>query len=431
MGAKSRVLFLQSSSDYWSVTMIHHLLMRYLDRERFEVHVACHPGSGGAGSAALNALETIPELHIRRTNFGPAITHQPKRAIAALLLKTGLPAIVSPAQLVWYVRQHHIDIIHAAQMPRDALWGLGLAKLTGAKCLLHLHMKFGPWMGPLVPWAMRHADGIITCSRFTAQSAITLGGCAPDKVYPVLNSLDAIHWDADADGSCIRQEFGIPPDVPLLASIAYQAPRKGGEALLKALSLLKQQGARFKLLLVGEGIPLDTRGQRRYTDTLQTLSCVLGLSEDIIFTGRRADVQRILAACDLYTMPSTDEPAAVVFLEAMAMKKPVVALENGGTPELVAQGKAGLLAPPEDIPRLAEHIHTLLTNAVLRRQMGAYGRWRVERDFNPQRMAREVEYVYQRLLGKQTAGSGSVPMPDSTPATARFHAAEEEGVPSA
>lgn len=410
MGAKTRVLFLQSSTDFWSVTAMHALLMRHLDRDRIDVHVAYNAGSDGGPSAALEAIEAIPDVHLRPTNFGPSVYDKPKSALAKTLLTTGLPAIASPAALAWYAKKHHIDLIYATQLPRDALWGVALAKLTGAKSIIHLHMKFGPWMGPLVPWALRHADGIITCSRFAAHSAISVGGCAPEKVHAVLNSLDTSRWDATTDGGGIRREFGIPPDAPLLASIAFQAPRKGGEQLLKALALLKRQIPHFRLLMVGDGIPLGQTGLRRYTDTLKALTRDLGLTENVIFTGYRSDVQQILAACDLYAMPSNDEPFGLVFLEAMAMRKPVVALANGGTPEIVEHGKAGLLAPPTDIPCLAEHLRTLLSDPELCRQMGAYGRRRVEQDFNPRRMAREVEHVCRQVLAKQ-----AVPTRDRTP----------------
>jgi glycosyltransferase involved in cell wall biosynthesis len=403
MGAKTRVLFLQSSSDFWSVTAMHTLLMRYLDRDQIDVHVACNPGSHTERSAALSAIQAIPDTHLRPTNFGPSIYHKRKSALAKTLLTTGLPAIASPASLVGYVKRQGIDLVYAAQMPRDALWGVALAKLTGIKSIIHLHMKFGPWLGSLVPWAMRHADGIIACSRFTAQSAIHAGGYPPEKVYPVLNSLDIGCWDPATDGKCIRQEFAIPPEAPLLASIAFQAPRKGGEQLLKALALLKRDIPRFKLLMVGDSIPLDQSGQRRYTDTLKALTRDLGLTENVIFTNYRSDVRQILAACDLYAMPSDEEPFGLVFLEAMAMKKPVVAIANGGTPEIVEHGKAGLLAPPGDIPCLAGHLRVLLSNPELRHQMGAYGRCRVEQDFHPHRMAQEVEHICQQVLGKQTA----------------------------
>jgi glycosyltransferase involved in cell wall biosynthesis len=285
-------------------------------------------------------------------------------------------------------------------MPRDAICGLALARLTGAKCIIHTHMKFGPWLGAFVPWVMKRADGIIACSRFVANSTIAAGGCASGKVHPILNSLDASLWDAETDGSKVRQEFGIAPDMPLLASIAFQAPRKGTEHLLRALALLQRRLSAFKLLVVGESIPW---GQRRYADHLRALTSELGLTEHVIFTGHRADVRQILAACDLYTMPSDGEPCAVVFLEAMAMKKPIVALANGGTPEIVEHGTVGLLAPPGDIPRLAEHIQTLIGDPALRQRMGACGRQRVEQSFNPQVMAKQVEQVYQRVLHKQSS----------------------------
>lgn len=402
MGTRTQVLFLQTSGDYWSVTMTHCLLMQYYDRERFEVHVACHPGSRAEPSASLKAIETIPDIHLHRTNFGPTFYNTSKKERASLLLKEGFPTIISQADLAWYASRHAVDIIHAAQMPCDALCGLALARLTGAKCIVHMHMKFGPWLGAFVPWVMKRADGVIACSRFAAHSTITAGGCASEKVYPVLNGLDASLWNADMDGSKVRQEFGIAPDVPLLASIAFQAPRKGTEQLLRALALLKRRLPDFKLLVVGESIPWGACGQRRYADHLQALTGELGLTEHVIFTGYRADVQDILAACDLYTMPSDDEPFGVVFLEAMAMRKPVVALANGGTPEVVEHGRSGLLAPPGDTARLAEHILTLTSDPALRQRMGACGRQRVEQCFNPRLMAKQVEHVYQRVLRKQS-----------------------------
>ena len=112
----------------------------------------------------------------------------------------------------------------------------------------------------------------------------------------------------------------------------------------------------------------------------------------------RRDAARILAASDLFTMPSFEEPFGVVFLEAMAMRKAVIAIDNGGTPEVVTHGKAGLLSPPWDVPRLADNISQLLRDPVLRRQMGEFGRSRVLEFFNPQRMARETGEVYERVL---------------------------------
>ena len=70
----------------------------------------------------------------------------------------------------------------------------------------------------------------------------------------------------------------------------------------------------------------------------------LGIEKNVIFTGPRSDIAELLAACDVFALPSFEEPFGLVFAEAMAMKRPVVALANGGTPEVVEHGKCGLLS---------------------------------------------------------------------------------------
>ena len=106
----------------------------------------------------------------------------------------------------------------------------------------------------------------------------------------------------------------------------------------------------------------------------------------------------LLAACDVFSLPSFEEPFGLVFAEAMAMKRPVVALTNGGTPEVVEHGKCGLLSPPGDIDALAANLLRLLDDTALRTQFGEYGRSRVEQHFTPQRMASDFAALYARIL---------------------------------
>jgi len=119
----------------------------------------------------------------------------------------------------------------------------------------------------------------------------------------------------------------------------------------------------------------------------------------VLFTGPRSDIPRIMAACDVFTLPSFEEPFGLVFLEAMAMQRPVAALENGGTPEVVEHGRSGLLSAPYDIEAYAKNVVKLLENPELREQMGAYGRARVVDCFNVERMARDAGTAYRAILG--------------------------------
>jgi glycosyltransferase involved in cell wall biosynthesis len=84
----------------------------------------------------------------------------------------------------------------------------------------------------------------------------------------------------------------------------------------------------------------------------------------------------------------------------MAMKKAVIALDDGGTREVVEDGKSGLLSPPQDIEQLAENILTLVNNPARCKQMGEYGRKRVEDYSNSRRLADDVERVYRSVLGE-------------------------------
>jgi glycosyltransferase involved in cell wall biosynthesis len=124
----------------------------------------------------------------------------------------------------------------------------------------------------------------------------------------------------------------------------------------------------------------------------------LGVGENVVFTGQRSDVALLLAACDVFSLPSLEEPFGLVFAEAMAMKRPVVALKSGGTPEVVEHGKCGLLSPPGDIDALAANLLRLLGDPALRIQFGEHGRSRVEEHFTPQRMASDFAALYARML---------------------------------
>src|SRR5262249_54973994 len=96
-------------------------------------------------------------------------------------------------------------------------------------------------------------------------------------------------------------------------------------------------------------------------------------------------------------LPSFEEPFGLVFAEAMAMKRPVVGIANGGTPEVVEHGRSGLLSAPGDIAGLSDNLSLLLRDQDMRVRFGSYGRARVEARFNPQRMADDFADLYARL----------------------------------
>ena len=123
-------------------------------------------------------------------------------------------------------------------------------------------------------------------------------------MHYVLNSIHVSDWNYGTDGSARSGwEFGVAPDVPLLTIIARTIPLKGHEQLLKAVAMVKAKVPCFKVLIVGDDDAGCLPKGYSYLAELKKLTHELGLSEHVIFSGYRADVQQILAACDLYTMP--------------------------------------------------------------------------------------------------------------------------------
>lgn len=397
------VLFMQSQAYFGSDSMIHSLIMRELDRSRFRVHVACNRGSGGRKSASLAALEQIPGLIVRPTDFGPTVNARSHGQIASDLARTGPGAVIDLAGLVRYARRNRIAIVHGTEKPRDAFYGLLLARAVGARAVTHLHVGIEDWISPLTRWAMARDDGLIAVSQFVAATAIAKGYSA-ERTSWVLNGVDASRWDPDTDGRPLRRELGLPEEIPVISIISRLFPWKGHGILLEALAKVKADGLPFKLLVAGEDDPRATPGGGSYLAQIRNQAEGLGLADDVVFTGFRRDVEALLAATDIYAMPSFEEPCAVAFLEAMAMARPVVALASGGTPQLVEHGRSGLLSAPDDIDALAANVAGLLRHPEARRRMGRAARRDVEGFFTPRRLAADVEAIYDRLLDRRPIG---------------------------
>ena len=396
---KTHVLFLHSQDQIWAPFTVHSLLMRHFDRRTLEVHAACSKGTEFEKSPTLSSLEAIPDVHVLPMHFGPSIFQKSMVKAIKSIVTLGLPMIPDMIRLILYIKRNHIDIIHALDKPRAAIYGLIMAKLTGKRLIIHAHSKFGSWIGPSIFWPMKLADGVIAVSNFVAQSAISRG-YPSKKLYTVLNGVDAGLWNFDTDPNIVRNEFNITPNTPLLAIISRIYPQKGHELLLRALAMIKSDVPDIRLLVVGDDDPdyKTLQHGRGYTDTLKDLVNELGLNEHVIFTNHRTDVQHVLAACDIFTMPSSDEACPMAILEAMAMKKPVIALDSGGMPEIVERGESGFLSAPGNIAELSENIFKLIKEPELRKRMGECGRQRVEQDFNLFRLANDVEQVYKLVL---------------------------------
>jgi glycosyltransferase involved in cell wall biosynthesis len=306
--------------------------------------------------------------------------------------------------LAAYIRHNKIQVIHSTEKPRDAFYGVLVGKLSGAKSIVHLHVKHAEWFSRSVRWALANADGVLGVSPFVAQSAVDAGVPA-EKVYHVVNGIDlkGSRWDPTIAGGPARQSLGVSPETPLIVITARLFRWKGHHVLVDALPIVKEQFPNVRLAIVGEEDVRIDAGRGSYLQELMEQVRRLDLEENVIFTGFRKDIPELLAAADVYALPTWEEPCAVAFLEAMAMAKPVVAWDSGGTGEMVVDGKTGFLVEPNSVPVLAEALIELLRDPELRRRFGCAGRRRVETRHTPQRMCEDMVEVYRAVLGEAPA----------------------------
>lgn len=393
MSTPTHVLFIQSQEGFGADSVVHSHLMRNLDREQFVVHVACTVGSGSRVPASLAQLREIPDIRLRETQFMPGIRERGLRTV----LGTAPRALLAPLEFVrlrQYVERHRIRIIHSSERPRDAVYNVALSRVTSAKSVVHVHVKWSELYSAPAKWAVNHADAIFSISNYVTSTVVGMGR-SPDTIHTVLNCVETSRWDPTTDGSGVRRELSIAEGDFVLASVSRLFAWKGQRELLRAFAQVLETVPNVVLLIVGADAPHEGTS---FTAELEQLASELGVSDRVRFTGARSDIPEVMAACDIFTMPSFEEPFGLVFLEAMAMERPVVAIDNGGTPEVVEHGKAGLLSPPWDIERLAKNITTLLEDGELRRRYGGYGRARVLERFNAQRMTDEASQAYRSII---------------------------------
>jgi len=376
-------------ADVW----LHAQIMKELDRSRFDLHTACAVGSAEAPTPTYELLRTIPALEVHSVNFG----RESNGASAAAMVRKVVSAIGSAGSIVrlaWLIRRRGVRIIHTTDRPRDAFVSILLSRITRARTIVHVHVGYADWMSPLRKWSIRKAGVLVTVSDFVKDSLIS-SGHDPGRIHAVRNGIDIDDWPMrtpnDARRVGARREMGLSDDAPVIITVCRLFPSKGPGDLIRATATLVEDIPDVRLLLVGG------ESQPGYQAELAEMASRLGVGSNLIFAGWRSDVQRLMAAADVFAMPSIGEPFGLVYLEAMATGLPVVALDSGGTPESVEDGVTGLLSPEGDVDALTANLKLLLQSPELRVSMGLRGRECVEKYFTTERVARDIEFIYERI----------------------------------
>ena len=231
------------------------------------------------------------------------------------------------------------------------------------------------------------ANLIIAVSQRMAQTLWETGYC-PTMVTCIQNGLDIGQVRATRAADDVRRDLGVGPRSCLIGTVGRLSTVKGHAHLLRAAQRIvdRDRGARF--LVAGDG-PL--RGD------LLAQAAELQIADACLFPGARRDVYDVMAAMDLFTLPSLNEGIPMSLLEAMALGKPVVASAVGGVPEVVQHRVNGLLVAPGDDRALADACLEVMRNRELARTLGARARQTIEEAFSHERSGSALLNVYESI----------------------------------
>lgn len=227
----------------------------------------------------------------------------------------------------------------------------------------------------------------IVCVSRAVKEYLLSCGVPPHKLHVIYKGhLPEWYKTTQAD----LEAFGIPSSSRVVCANANMRPVKGIDVLINAAAELPKDGS-IHYLLIGE-----VRDKK-----IPALVRSLGLSSLIHFTGYRKDALSLMARADVVAVPSrAREGFPKALIEAMLMKRPVVASAVGGIPEMITQGEEGFLVAPEDPHALASSLQKILADPAAATRMGEKGREKVIRDFSIERTVAETADLYTNLLSR-------------------------------
>jgi glycosyltransferase involved in cell wall biosynthesis len=273
------------------------------------------------------------------------------------------------------------DVIHI-QKPYDMGPALLARRLGGARVILGCHGE-DFYRGDRALAA--RVDGAVSCSRFNAETVARRYGFTPAVVF---NGIDTALFRPLPPDPALRRELGAE-GVPLLLFVGRLQPWKGVETALRALPLLPEA----RLAVAGDG---EDRAR------LETLAAELGLAPRVRFLGsvERRALPRLYATADLLVATShASETFGIGPVEAQACGLPVVASRFGGFPEVVDEGRTGLLFAPRDHAGLAAAARSLLDDPARRAAMAAAApAWAAQ--FAWPAVTDRIEAAYAEALGR-------------------------------
>lgn len=358
------------------------LSMEGLDKEKYEVELACAP------AGELIHLVEASGLTVR-------IIRYLRREINLL------QDMLSFVSLIRLLTREKYDIVHTHNSKAGVIGRLA-AWCTGTPVIIHtLHSCVFKYSNLNRFQKMFYlyiekicaaiTDKLITISEPLKEEFLNAGIGRPEKYITIYSGIDLEKFRKRYDLKQKKNELHIEDGTLVVGTVSRIAAGKGHKELLHAAQKIITRFKNVVFLIIGDG-PLFNE--------IKYLAKKLEIEKNVIFTGARNDVEKITAIFDMAVLPSYYEGMGRVLLEAQAAGKPVIAVRAGGMKEIVRENQTGLLVRPGCVRELYAAIYKLLNDETLRKDMGkAASEW-VDEKFSSSTMVERVTNVYEELLNR-------------------------------
>jgi glycosyltransferase involved in cell wall biosynthesis len=291
--------------------------------------------------------------------------------------------------MIGMLRQQRVDVVHSHEFTM-AFYGAAAARLLRKPHVITMHGGMGfaerGRRRAALRWAVRRSR-VAAVSEPTRDRLAGALGIAPREITVVPNGIRF----QPGERHRVRGELGLPANEQLLLAVGNLYPVKGHIVLLHALAgSIGRSTPKWRLAIAG-------RGQEEAA--LRGFAKEHGFADRLHLLGYRADIPDLLAAADVYVMPSLSEGLPMALIEAMSAVKPVIASAVGGIPDVLTHGEHGLLVPPGDPAALRDALSRLLGSRAERQRLAAAAYQRAIAQYGVERMADRYEELYGLVHG--------------------------------
>ncbi|MFT4840454.1 MAG: glycosyltransferase involved in cell wall biosynthesis [Planctomycetota bacterium] len=365
------ILFCSHVLELGGAEMVLLDVLAELDRKRFTPHLAV-PGNGPLASRAAKLgvpLHEIPLAGYSKLGKVRAIwrARRPLRRLAAEL---DCHVLVANSMIAGYAAV--------------------LAQQPGLACVWHLHAVL---RSKIAHAALRRANQVIAPSQAALDAANLSNGTriengVPDAFFNAAKPNDA--------ASGLRQQQRIPADAALFGIIGRLDPHKGHEVLLRSLALEWPNANGPHLAIAGGELFAESHARLGgFQDQMKALVTTLGLDDRVHWLGEVRDPATLLPQLDALVVPSSSlESSPRTIAEAQAARCPVIASDIGGIAEMLENGAAGLLVPPNDVQALGKALAQARDDQAWREQVVPKARQRAEQHYRVPAFVRRCEAVF-------------------------------------